>query len=347
MPENSFGSRKVSLLTGLFASVFLSVAPVSAQQSFTQMIVFGDSTVDSGFYKGLSAPGGGANYDALWAKAVAAGAGVPTTSPGPMSVQILAARFGLTANPANQPGGTNYATSGAKNIAVNDGTNGGFRAAIPTATQIANYIHANDGRVDPGALYLISSGGNDVAFAFSSAGPSGQSAKITYLTNAANGLVAAIDGLSRAGAQTIIVPGLQYSFPLSDSAQQQAKLAYTQALWSGLNANGVNFIPADFNSVRLKIQANPSAFGFRFIGTAPGQMACLPPTNSIITSAWALLCSANSGAPSQLASPDAPRTYLFADDQHMTTAGEQLEADYFFSLIPTCVAGGPACQAGN
>jgi outer membrane lipase/esterase len=157
--------------------------------------------------------------------------------------------------------------------------------------------------------------------------------------------VAAIGALSRAGAQTIIVPGLHYSFPLNDSAQQQAKLAYTQALWTGLSADGNNFILADFNSVRLAILANPSAFGFRFIGSGPGQTACLPPNN--ITTAWALLCSANPGAPSQLVSSDAPQTRLFADDQHMTTAGEQLEADYFFSLIPTCLPGGPACRPSD
>jgi hypothetical protein len=35
-----------------------------------------------------------------------------------MNTQILAADFGLTALPANQPGGTNYAISGAMSAAT-------------------------------------------------------------------------------------------------------------------------------------------------------------------------------------------------------------------------------------
>jgi hypothetical protein len=45
-----------------------------------------------------------------------------------MNSRVLASDFGLTANSANQPGG-NFASSGAKNVTVNDGTNGGFTRA--------------------------------------------------------------------------------------------------------------------------------------------------------------------------------------------------------------------------
>ena len=63
-----------------------------------------------------------------------AGAGAPTSNPDPGNAQMLAAYFGLTANPSNATGGgTNYATSGAKNhdVQFNSAT-GGFGAAIPT-----------------------------------------------------------------------------------------------------------------------------------------------------------------------------------------------------------------------
>ena len=115
---------------------------------FNQFFGFGDSSIDSGFYRALSSPGGGANFNALWLSAVAHGAGKPTTSPGLMNSEALAALFGLTAIPANQPGGTNYATSGAKNETVNSDATGGFRAATPTVTQIANYLAANGGPAD-------------------------------------------------------------------------------------------------------------------------------------------------------------------------------------------------------
>jgi outer membrane lipase/esterase len=319
-------------IAAIVAGAVSLTAPATAQP-FNQAIVFGDSNVDSGFYKALPSPGGGANFNAAWPAAVAAGAGAPTTNPGLMNSQILASFFGLTADPANQPGGTNFATSGAKNVRVNDGTNGGFQAATPTATQIAFYLAANGGRANRNGLYLISSGDNDVAFAFSglAGSPATQAARITYLVDAANGLTAAVSSLRNAGARTIVIPDLNFSFPANNANERQARLAYTQALWSGLAAAGVNFIPADFNSVRLAIAANPARFGFQFIGNGAAQTACSQPAG--ITSAWALLCSSNPAAPSHLVSLDAAQTHLFADDQHLTTAGQKIQADYFYSLI--------------
>ena len=83
----------------------------------------------------------------------AQGQGKPTSSPGLMSSEALAAQFGLSAAPSNQ-GGSNFATSGAKNVDVNTAINGGFQQAIPTVTQINNYLAANGGRANPNALGL-------------------------------------------------------------------------------------------------------------------------------------------------------------------------------------------------
>lgn len=331
-------NRYAAMAWGLvmFAAPGLLAAPAQAQ-SFSQMLVFGDSSVDSGFYKALPNPGGGNRFNAVWAAAVAAGAGAPTNAPGLMNSQLLAASFGLTANPANQAGGTNFATSGAKNLAVNDGSNGGFRQAIPVATQIDNYLAMNGGRANSNGLYLISAGGNDVAFAFSGlpTSPTSQADRIASLQDAANGLADKIAHLRDAGARTIIVPGQNFSFPLNNPAQQAAELAYTRALWSNLAARGVNFIPADFNSVRVAIAANPAEFGFQFVRNDPASTACtLPIVNgATIDTAYALLCSSNPAAPSHLVSPDADQTHLFADDQHLTSAGQKLQADYYYSLI--------------
>ena len=74
-------------------------------QPFNQVIVFGDSNVDSGFYKALPNPGGGTTYNADWPVGVAHGAGAPTTNPGLMNSQALAAFFEaeavLIGDPAN------------------------------------------------------------------------------------------------------------------------------------------------------------------------------------------------------------------------------------------------------
>jgi outer membrane lipase/esterase len=331
-----------SLLMSAAPAVLFSAAPIfvaapAQAQSFSQMLVFGDSSVDAGFYKALPNPGGTPAFDTAWAAAVAAGAGAPTNAPGLMNSQVLASYFGLTANPANQPGGTNFATSGAKDLAINDGTDGGFKKAIPVATQIDSYLAASGGRANGSGLYLISSGGNDVSFAFGGlpASPKNQADRIAYLQDTANGLADKIAVLHNAGARTIIVPGRSFSFPIGKPEQQAAELAYTHALWSDLAARGVNFIPADFNSVRVAIAADPSAFGFQFIKSDAASTACTEPVvgGVKITTAYALLCSSNPAAPSHLVSPDAAQTHLLADDQHLTTAGQKLQADYFYSLI--------------
>lgn len=319
--------------------VFMVVGAVifsepAAAQSFNQAVVFGDSNVDSGFYKGLPNPGAGnPTYNALWAQAVLNGAGAPTTNPGLMNSQFLASFFGLSASPANQPGGTNFATSGAKNVLVN-GPNGsltgGFGEAVATVTQIERYLALNGGRANSRALYLIDSGANDVTYAFSNIAGH-PTDKIAYLVDAANGLSSEVARLAAAGARTIVVPGLNYSFPRNDPAEQQARLAYTQALWSGLAAQGVKFIPADFNAVRVAIAANPGEFGFTSVSNAAGFTACSKPTG--INTAWSLLCSANPNAPSHLVSANADQTFLFADDSHLTTAGQKIQADYYYSLI--------------
>ena len=323
----------MNVRTGLAAAAALLLgATVASAQAFNQAVIFGDSTVDSGFYKALPNPGGGAQFNTDWPIGVAHGAGAPTTSPGLMNSQDLAAFFGLLANPSNQPGGTNFATSGAKDVTVNTGATGGFQQAIPTVNQIANYLAASGGVANPNAIYLISSGGNDVSFALGQTGtgpfPTNPTA---YVTSAATSLATAVKSLQAAGARYIIVPDLPYSFPTNNAAEQALKLTYSQAQWSALSAAGVSFIPADWNSVRLAILANPSSFGFINIGTGAGQMACSQPAG--ITTAWALLCSSDPLAPSHLVAPNADQFDLFADDQHMTTAGQKIQADYFYSLI--------------
>jgi outer membrane lipase/esterase len=302
-------------------------------QTFNQFVGFGDSTIDSGYYRSLASPGGGATFNGFWASAVANGAGKPTTSPGLVSSEALAASFGLSAIPADQ-GGSNYATSGAKNVTVNNAVTGGFQAAVPTVTQIDNYLTANGGRANANALYLISSGGNDISFATGNSGtgpfPANPQA---YIVSAADSLAVAVANLQAAGARYIIVPDLPSSFPngggAGNATTRADRLLYNQTLWSGLAASGVNFIPADYNAMRLAIASNPALFGFQFIDTT--NVACTQPAG--VTTAWALLCSSNPNAPSHLVAPNADQTRLFADDQHLTTAGQKILADYEYSLI--------------
>jgi phospholipase/lecithinase/hemolysin len=323
---------KPSVFLLVTAVALLSFAERTVAQPFTQVIVFGDSNVDSGYYKQLSSPGGGATFNMDWPVGVAHGAGAPTSSPGLMNSQVLAAFFALTANPANNmAGGTNYATSGAKNVTVNSAATGGFTAAVPTVQQINNYLMTHGGMADSQALYLIHSGDNDVSYANGDTGTSPPANPSQYVTQAANDLATAVINLHNAGAQTIIVNGLAYDFPTNDANKRALKLSYSNTLWNLLTMAGVPFFRGDIDKVRVAIAANPSKYGFNSISNAAANVACTQPSG--ISTAWALLCSSDPSAPSTWVSATAPQTQLFADDQHLATAGQKLMANYLFGLI--------------
>jgi phospholipase/lecithinase/hemolysin len=331
---------KVTAIVLVIGVALVSFAQRAVAQPFSQVIVFGDSNVDSGHFKALSNPGGSTTYNSLWASAVAHGAGAPTTNPGLMNSQFLASFFNLTANPANTTGGTNYATSGAKNETSNNATNGGFTAAIPTGTQIRSYVSAHGGVADSQALYLIWSGDNDVSYANGDTGTTPPPDPDGYVMEAAEDLNGDILFLKNAGAQHIIVAGLAYDYPTGNSTdavnRRALKLLYTQTLFQNLTQIGVTYYQADTDQVRLAISANPSNYGFTNVGTGAGEMGCTQPSG--VSTAWALLCSSNPNAPSTLVSPTSPATDLFADDQHLGTAGQKLMANFLYrQIVPSTV----------
>lgn len=294
----------------------MSLAALSAEaQPFNQFISFGDSTIDSGWYRSTPPLSNIPNFDTAFATAVTQGAGKATTSPGQVSSEALAATLGLTAIPVNQPSGSNYATGGARNNAPSD-VNGG---AVSTLDQIGRYLAGNGGAANPNAVYVISSGGNDIGVA---AGlPAAQ--RNPTVIGAANDLISGIARLRAAGARVFIVPNQPQS--QGNDNQRALRTLYNNTLWSGLAAAGINFIPADFDAVLSTVRGNLPAFGFTGTG-----FACTPPNN--ISSGWALLCSPTSTV-SPFATPDAAQTRLFADNVHLSSGGHKIVADYEYSLL--------------
>jgi outer membrane lipase/esterase len=315
-----------TLLKAAVASAALSAAISTAAdaQNFSQFIAFGDSTVDSGWYRNAAPLSNNATYNADFSAALADGGGKATTNPGQNSAEMLASKFGLAANPANTPRGTDYATGDARNNQVNTSATGGLQGAVPTVTQINNYLLSSNGAANSGALYVISTGGNDISFAESLAAP----ARAAYVSTAASDLVSAVARLQAAGARYIVVPNQPESFGAGDLKSLRA--LYDNAVWFGLAARGVNFIPADTNAVFTAVFANPGSFGFLFVSNTGAGPACTQPVG--IFSGWATFCSPTSPI-STLVSPDAARTHFFADDVHLTTAGQQIIADYEYGLI--------------
>ena len=96
----------------LAGSALLCSMQLAAAQNFSQVIGFGDSTVDTGWYTGASSgphSTGVASVDASIAASLAAGGNAHPTGPGLGNAQILAGFFGLSANSAGTAGGTNFA----------------------------------------------------------------------------------------------------------------------------------------------------------------------------------------------------------------------------------------------
>jgi phospholipase/lecithinase/hemolysin len=294
--------------------------------------VFGDSNVDSGWYK--ATPSGLADYDALFADA-SLGVGAPTNNPGPMSVEFLAGLLHTTATPANQ-GGTNYATSGARNTLVNTTASGGFPNAVPTITQINNYLQQH-GLAGDNDIFLVDSGTNDVGFAVNHITMLFR--KTRYIMQQARNLADAISILQQHGAKHIIVVNQPEGF----KNQQHPTLAefrqfYNMTLQNRLATNGVLYAWGDANRVRMDI-VNDQTYGasvkfhITYVDPQAGQLACPRPDPTLyphIKSAWAIVCSSSSpvSKPTQFADHT-----LFADDQHWASTAQAVLGSYFYCLV--------------
>ena len=89
----------LAVLTLVILTISGVIPPGASATTF--VYVFGDSNVDSGWYKvapfsGLSA------FDQFLQAASTNDIGKPTNNPGPMSVEVMASLLGTTANPATR-----------------------------------------------------------------------------------------------------------------------------------------------------------------------------------------------------------------------------------------------------
>jgi outer membrane lipase/esterase len=323
--------RAGASLIAAAALPFLTFAPAAAQ-SFNQFVGFGDSTLDSGWYYTHSHDSN-PTLAALYNASQAAGGGIPTTVGGPMNTQVLASLLGLTAIPVGEPGGTNYAAGGASNITYSN-----YNTPAPnTVSQVQSYLAGNGGAANANALYLISSGGNDINQAICPGGVCAVNATQLAAASAAD-LTAAIAQLHAAGARYFVV-AIDYGAAPGGgniaSADAQTFGAYNQALYSGLAAAGVNFVPVSGKVIANAVGSDPGLFGITNV--QPGSTvthqggACVNPnpgngTGGTIAVAWSSYCTT-------LVTPNAQQTYLFADNQHYSAAGQIIEADYAYSLL--------------
>jgi len=316
--------------------LLLFAGGLAAADPFTKLWIFGDSTVDTGWYRYSKSDE--MSYDKYMQPTMMKdfGVGRPTSSPGEMSVEVLADALGLQAIPADKKNasGTNYATGGAKNFRHNLPMGDGFPGAVPTITQLNNYLTAHHSHASSTALYVISSGDNDVAFALKHPGNK------NYLTKAANALAKEISVLQQDGAKYIIVVGLPQSYG-STQQKKNFRATYNTKLKNKLDSllGSANFLWADANHVRQVMESYknnpPSPFGITnyTIGKTgctqmcPDSACSMPDAGTGITTDWAYVCSTTAGAPST-ATNDAASEW--ADDNHYATGGQKVLGTYFY-----------------
>ncbi len=304
--------------------ITLSTSGTSGAAGFNQYIGFGDSTLDSGYWRYNST--GNSTYDGYTAAAVASGDSGAYNANGVENSIILAGKFGLSAAPVGAPGGgTNYA-NGASLTATNVYP---YTNSVSAIQQIQNYLFSVSGTANPNALYVIKSGDNDLNY-------SGVSP--TYLSNSASALATEVAALQAAGARTIMVPNSYNSAVMAgpggdidpaNAAAYATSVAYFTLRWADLQAAGVRFIPADIDSLFKYVVHNPTLFGFTAFSVVHTNS---PAYNNPLTSP-PNLDSHNSALWAYPLTPTQQQTYLFVDYVHLTTAGQTIEADYEYSLL--------------
>jgi outer membrane lipase/esterase len=317
--------KQFALKSALFTVIILNMFCAVRTAGFNQYIGFGDSTLDSGYWRYNTS--GIAIFDTWTAQAVANGDSGAYNGNGVENSIILANKFGLNAIPVGAPGGsgTNYANGGSYTAPNNPRKP--YPKSVSAIQQIQNYLGSVNGIANPHALYVIKSGDNDLNF------PNPPS---NYLTGSAYALAMQVEALQAAGARTIMVPNSYNSavfagqggniYP-SDEAKYATSVAYFSLRWADLSAAGVRFIPADIDSLFKYVVHNPTNFGFTpssvLAANAPAwNNPPQPPEHYQNHALWALPLT-----------PTQQQTFLFVDDVHLTTAGQTIEADYEYSLL--------------
>jgi outer membrane lipase/esterase len=307
-------------LSGLAIVASLNNALPASALTVDNVFVFGDSTVDTGWFRYKPLPSN-PTLNGLAAASLADGGRIPDTPYGVGAAQVLAARFGLTANPADAPGGgTNYAASGAQNNAQFVNPN-----APSTVSQISKYLSTQGGVADPNGLFLFSSGGNDIKYASGLSG--GTLVQQNWVAGAATAAATALANLQAAGATSIMV--IKGYVPDSTATPGLLYNTYYNDLFADLAADHVVFKKADVLSLQQTIFANPGAYGFTSISNVdgPNGTALRNPDPAAIPNSWALY-----GTTALLRSPDAAQTSFWADDEHLAASAQAIEGNYLYSV---------------
>lgn len=315
--------RKPPFLRALLGVLTLSIGQaIAAPSPYSTMIVFGDSLSDAGqFPDPANFPDGTrfTNRDASGTYA-------------PVSPMILGARLGVGAgelgpstSPSNAllglPDGNNWAVGGYRTDQILDSITGTSAVDLPNGQRLrerSGYL-ANGRLADPNALYYLTGGGND--FLQGRVNSPGDAAA------AGARLASSAQALQQGGARYIMVwllPDLGQTPNFSGSPLQgtvsRLSSVFNQSLLNQLGQIDAQIIPLNVPALFQEAVASPAQFGLAtdqdLVGT------CYSGTN----------CASNPVFGIAGSSPD-PSRLLFNDAVHPTIAGQQLIADYAYSIL--------------
>ena len=303
----------------------LAGTSVAQAQSFSDVVVFGDSLSDAG------------NVAAADNNPFTILGSSFTTNPDQVYAQIVAQAFGFSGN-NSLAGGSNYAYGGAC-ARANSGSftcvNSPGSWSLPSQMTTYLSLPAHAGHADPNALYMIWGGANDI---FTAAGTPATAQQNTGI--AAATVVGLIGNLQNAGARTIVVfnlPDLGLT-PLNVGTPNQASASalsfiFNQTFNAGLANLGDGIVPINVNLLINEIVADPSAYGF----TDVRHTACVGGSS--------LACgpAGDPNYPYHYAN-GTNTSYLFADGVHPTGAAHAMLANV---VLATLSAPGEVSMAGE
>lgn len=300
---------------------------IAAPAPYSTLLVFGDSLSDAGQFPDLTGQSNGmrfTNRDANGSYApvspmiLGSRLGVAPSELGP-STSVVNAALGL-------PDGNNWAVGGYRTDQILDSITDTSDVSIPPGNPGAGlplrdrpgYL-ANGALADPNALYYVTGGGNDFL--------QGQVNSPADAAAAGARLAASAQALQQGGARYIMVwllPDLGQTPNYSGSPLQgtlsQLSGVFNQSLVSQLSQIDAEIIPLNVPALLQEALAEPNQFGLaagqNLVGTCYSGNGCVENP----------LYGVNS------ATPD-PTKLLFNDAVHPTIAGQQLIADYAYSIL--------------
>jgi len=335
----------------LLSFLYITLIRVGYSNSFSKIVIFGDSLSDSGQYFDPIAATVGDFTGLRFTNRVDAANPVSRTS------QVWSQYFSLSLGSGESlpstpylgvlaaPPGDNYAVAAyltSEILASIKDPNGNALQDPdlffgPGADIFGKDVVSRDGYLvenplaDGNALYVVWGGGNDIRDIRNARFAGGDQATLVANSQAAaDNLVDGVKALIAAGARHILVPNLpdfgkppESSFLGSVAEGTEATTEFNARLAAGLNTVGINVMHVDVDRLFNEIIANPVSFGFS------------NEDHSVVAfdgAAFSLIPAAEGVNGASSGTPD-PSQYVFFDGVHPTTYTHEIVSDFYQSIF--------------